>query len=298
MAAITTAEGVSLAYQQFGSGPDLVMVHGLAANRAFWFAPYAMPLARQFRVTLFDLRGHGYSSMPASGYQPSVVAGDLLALLDQLGIARCALIGHSYGGAVALEFAGLHPDRVERLAVMDTKVSSLQPLQFLSDSPHLTGFERSVAERSGHDWQHETQVGMLFLEVLARWSAEGRPLSESPAARDAFTPFGEGRGAARSARQYLQLIDGTSARAEVVQPGITAETIRRLPMPALWIYGEWSRCLPTCRRLQALRPATEFREVPEGGHFFPASHAPMVLGWLREFLGVPAPVPGTRSEGA
>lgn len=291
MAEVTTADGVRLAYQQFGAGPDLVFVHGLAANRAFWFASYAMPLARQFRVTLFDLRGHGYSSMPARGYQPRVVAGDVLALLDALGIARCALVGHSYGGAVALEFAGRHPARVERLAVLDTKIGSLQPLQFLSDSPHLTQFERNVAARSGHDWERETQVGMLFLEVLARWSLEGRPLVDGDAARDAFTPFGEGRGAGRAAKQYLQLIDTTSARAEVIEPGITAEAIAALPMPALWIYGEWSRCLPSFRRLQVLRPASEFRAVPEGGHFFPASHAPLVLGWLRAFLGDSAQAP-------
>jgi pimeloyl-ACP methyl ester carboxylesterase len=290
MAEVTTTDGVRLAYQQFGAGPDLVFVHGLAASRAFWFASYAMPLARSFRVTLFDLRGHGYSSMPASGYQPSVVANDVLALLDALAIERCTLIGHSYGGAVALEFAGQHPSRVERLAVMDTKVSGLQPLQHLSDSSHLTQFERNVAARSGHDWQRETQVGMRFLEVLARWSVEDRPLTEGPAARDAFTPFGEGRGAARAAKQYLQLIDTTSARDDVVQPGLDAETIRGLPMPALWLYGEWSRCMPTFRKLQALRPADEFRVVPEGGHFFPASHAPLVLGWLRDFLGVPLAV--------
>ena len=74
-------DGVTLAYQQMGEGPDLVFVHGLAASRAFWFLHYAVPLSRYFRVTLFDLRGHGYSSMPPDGYDPRTMAGDLLGLL-------------------------------------------------------------------------------------------------------------------------------------------------------------------------------------------------------------------------
>lgn len=274
--------GVTIAYQQMGSGPDLVFVHGLAASRAFWFIQYAMPLSRHFRVTLFDLRGHGYSSMPPSGYAGATVAGDLLGLLDHLGIARCSLVGHSYGGGVALEFAGLHPERVERLAVLDTKINSLQSTQRLSDSPHLSPFEVEVAGKSGHDWENEPQVGLLFLEVLARWKLAGSG-SES---KDLFTPFGEGRGAQRTAKQLVELLDTTSARDELIQPGITGETIRSLPMPALWIYGEWSRCMPSCRALQALRPASEFRVLPKAGHFFPMTEAAQVLGWLKPFLGV------------
>lgn len=274
--------GVTLAYQQMGSGPDLVFVHGLAASRAFWFIQYAMPLSRHFRVTLFDLRGHGYSSMPPSGYTGAAVAGDLLGLLDHLGIARCHLVGHSYGGGVALEFAGLHPERVERLAVLDTKVNSLQSTQRLSDSPHLSPFEVEVAGKSGHDWENEPQVGLLFLEVLARWKLAGSG-SES---KDLFTPFGEGRGAQRTAKQLVELLDTTTARDELVQPGITAETIRALPMPALWIYGEWSRCMPSCRALQRLRPASEFHILPKAGHFFPMTEAAQVLRWLNPFLGV------------
>ena len=113
----------------------------LAASRAFWFLQYALPLSKHFRITLFDLRGHGYSSMPASGYEAAKAAEDITGLLDHLGIASCVLVGHSYGGGVALEFAGRHPQRVEKLVVLDTKINALQPTQRLSDSPHLSPFE-------------------------------------------------------------------------------------------------------------------------------------------------------------
>lgn len=290
--------GVTIAYQQLGEGPDLVLVHGLAASRAFWFLQYAMPLAKHFRITLFDLRGHGYSSMPPSGYEAIRAADDILGLLDHLGIADCALVGHSYGGGVALEFAGAHPERVNRLAVLDTKVNALQPSQRLSDSPYLSPFEVEVAHKSGHDWEQEQQVGLLFLEVLARWRTGGGGAE----LKDVFTPFGEGRGAQRTAKQYLELIDSTTALAEMVLPGIDGPAIAALPMPCLWIYGEWSRCMPSCRALSALRAADEFRIVPKGGHFFPISDAAIVMSWLKPFLGITeetaaAPLPGGTAEG-
>jgi pimeloyl-ACP methyl ester carboxylesterase len=265
-----------------GEGPDLVLVHGLAASRAFWFLHYAMPLSRHFRVTLFDLRGHGYSSVPPSGYDATTMAQDLAALLDHLGIESCVMIGHSYGGGVALEYAGRHPGRVSRLVIMDSKINRLQPEQKLADCPHLSPFEKEVAARSGHDWDNEKQVGLLFLEVLARWRLGG---GESTA-RDDFTPFGEGRGAQRAARQWLALLDGTGARTEFVQPGLPAETIAALRLPLLLIYGEHSRCMPSCRVLQQLLPQAELEIIPQGGHFFPISHAAPVRQRLSAFLGV------------
>ncbi|WP_245563059.1 alpha/beta fold hydrolase [Nevskia ramosa] len=278
---------VTIAYQQMGEGPELVFVHGLAASRAFWFLQYALPLSKHFRITLFDLRGHGYSSMPASGYEAVLVAEDLAGLLDHLGIAACTLIGHSYGGGVALEFAGRYPQRVDKLVVLDTKINALQPTQRLSDSPHLSPFEIEVSRTSGHDWEQEPQVGLLFLEVLARWKTSGG----GSEAKDVFTPFGEGRGAQRTAKQFVELLDQTTAMQEVVLPGIDGPAIAALPMPCLWIYGDWSRSMPSCRALQALRPAAEFRIVPEGGHFFPISNAARVMDWLRPFFQIEAESP-------
>ena len=284
--------GVNLAYQQMGEGPDLVLVHGLAASRAFWFLHYAVPLSRYFRVTLYDLRGHGYSDIPASGYDAVTMSKDLAALLDHLNITSCVLAGHSYGGGVALEYAGRHPTRVSRLGIMDTKVNRLQPEQKLSDCPHLSPFEIEIAARSGHDWDNEKQVGLLFLEVLARWRLQG---GESTT-RDAFTPFGEGRGAQRAAKQWISLLDNTGAAPEFIKPGLEATAIAALPMPLLLIYGEHSRCMPTCRALQQLLPQAEVELIAQGGHFFPISHARQIQARLGQFLGldlapVPAPAP-------
>ena len=278
-----SVNGVRIAYQQLGEGPDLVFVHGLAANRAFWYGAYALPLARHFRITLYDLRGHGYSERAASGYSPSEQALDLAGLLDVLKVERCALVGHSFGGAVAIEYACLHPERIERLALLDTKINRLQPHQLLSDSPHLTAFEIEAANRSQRDWHTEQQVGLLFLETLARQRVEG---FESTA-KDSYTPFGEGgRGSLRNAKQWLDLIDTTGAVPEFSLPGAEADAIARLSMPTLLMYGEHSRCLPTLRALKPLLPQAQIEIVPKGGHFFPLGNRAYTFPRLANFLGV------------
>ena len=277
-----TVNGVRIAYQQLGEGPDLVLVHGLAANRAFWYGAYALPLAKFFRITLFDLRGHGYSERPASGYSPSDLAKDLAGLVDHLKIERFSLVGHSFGGTSSLEYACAHQDRLERFAILDSKINRLQDKQLLSDSPYLTAFEIEACERTGHDWQQEPQVGLKFLEVLARQRVAGY---ESKAA-DSYKPFGEGRGALRAAKQWLDLIDSTTALQEFSVHGAMESDIAKLSIPMLLMYGEHSRCSPSLRALKALLPNAQVEIVPNGGHFFPLGHRAYAFPRVAAFLGL------------
>ncbi len=103
-----TSNQVRLHYQQFGEGPDVVLVHALTSNLAVWLAtPLVYALAEQFRVTVYDLRGHGHSEAPPTGYTSADMAQDLLGLLDQLHIDRAFLVGHSFGGVIAVHAAAL-----------------------------------------------------------------------------------------------------------------------------------------------------------------------------------------------
>lgn len=142
-----------LAYQQLGSGPDVVLIHGLATNRAFWYFNLAMDLARDYRVTIYDLRGHGYSERPATGYTVGHHAQDLLSLMDELNIGKAAAIGHSFGGGVAMEAVIEQPQRFSQLALMDTRVQRLQPVMRLADVPPLTAYQQDISVRSGFDWE-------------------------------------------------------------------------------------------------------------------------------------------------
>lgn len=113
-------------YQQTGSGPDVVLIHGLSCNIAFWWFNIAQRLAAHYRVTAVDLRGHGFSGMTESGYRAVDLATDLAALLDHLGIGYAHLVAHSFGGAVAAALATERPDLVSELTLADAWLPSLQ----------------------------------------------------------------------------------------------------------------------------------------------------------------------------
>ncbi len=268
-----------LAAQQLGEGPDLILIHGLATNRAFWF-PSAVALQDHYRVTLFDLRGHGYSERPPNGYRPLDFAEDTLALMDSLGIQRAALVGHSYGGAAALEVAGLAPERVSHLGLIDTRVSRIQPLLRLHDTPLISEAEKEVAATHDADWAALPQVGYLFLEAAARMRLAGK----LPSARDDFTPFGEGRGAARAAKAWLDLLEHTSARDELDQPGMTQQALAQLCIPSLLMYGGLSRCVHSGHALRTLWPHARYLELPAAGHFFPLTQAAQVQDEIRQLM--------------
>ena len=88
------------------------------------FARLAADLARDHRVLVPDLRGHGRSSVPDKQWQIADLSDDLVKLLDQLHVQRVALLGFSMGGMAAVDFALRHPDRLEALALVGTSAGA------------------------------------------------------------------------------------------------------------------------------------------------------------------------------
>lgn len=98
--------------------PALVCLHGTSMQASAWSA-LGTALASRFHVIAVDMRGHGQSDQPATGYALTDYAADVLALLDALGLERASLIGSSLGTQVAIAFAARHPQRVQRLILSD-----------------------------------------------------------------------------------------------------------------------------------------------------------------------------------
>lgn len=106
-----------------GAGPPLLMLHGDPQTHLCWHH-IAPRLAARFTVVLTDLRGRGESHKPSASpghraYHKRTMAAEQLAVMENLGFRRFALVGHDRGARVARRLALDHPDRVERLAVMD-----------------------------------------------------------------------------------------------------------------------------------------------------------------------------------
>ncbi len=113
------ANGVRIHYTVEGEGPWLAMSHSLACDLHMWDAQ-AAALRGRYRVLRFDTRGHGRSDPPPGVWRIEDLAADLDGLLNALGIERCAFVGLSMGGMIAMTHALLHPGRLERLVLCNT----------------------------------------------------------------------------------------------------------------------------------------------------------------------------------
>ena len=106
----------TLFYERIGSGPPLLLIHGLGSSGDDW-AFQREEFSRWYTLVLPDLRGSGRSAKPAGPYSIAQFAADLWGLLDALGIESADLLGFSLGGAVAIEMALMRPARVRRLVL-------------------------------------------------------------------------------------------------------------------------------------------------------------------------------------
>jgi pimeloyl-ACP methyl ester carboxylesterase len=124
---ISTGE-LSLAVTEFeapAGAPELILLHGIGSRAVSWW-PVVDALAADFRLLAPDLRGHGSSDKPASGYLLPDYARDLAGLIAALEPRRPRLLGHSLGGLIALTWAADHPADAAAIALEDTSLSGGQ----------------------------------------------------------------------------------------------------------------------------------------------------------------------------
>ncbi len=161
---------VPIAYEVAGSGEPLVLVHGLSGSTRWW-AKNVEALGWRFRVHSIDLVGFGESR----GGHPFVLreaAGYLATWMDQVGIERADVVGHSMGGFIAAELAADFPDRCERLVLVD---AAALPFGY-GYLRHLVGLLRAL-------WY----TPISFLPVLATDACRAGPLAVLKAARRLLT---------------------------------------------------------------------------------------------------------------
>ena len=114
--------GGTLAYDEAGRGPAVILLHGAFLDRGTW--DLQMPaLSPRYRAVRYDIRPFGESTVPEKPYKTT---DDLLALMDALKIERAHLVGHSFGGGVAIDFALAHPARVSSLVLVNSGIAGTQ----------------------------------------------------------------------------------------------------------------------------------------------------------------------------
>ncbi len=126
-----------------GSGPPLLVMHGYPQTHVEWHR-MARGLAQRFTVVLADLRGYGDSSKPPegenhAGYSKRAMALDKVEVMEKLGFRQFAVVGHDRGGRVAHRLALDHPDRVQKLVVLDI-VPTLRMFETIDKNSAIAGF--------------------------------------------------------------------------------------------------------------------------------------------------------------
>ncbi len=114
-----TLHGQQVGYRMAGSGPVLLLIHGMAGSSETWL-PVMPALARDFTVVAPDLMGHGASAKPRGDYSLGAFASGLRDLLVALRLERATLVGQSLGGGVAMQFAYQFPERCQRLVLVSS----------------------------------------------------------------------------------------------------------------------------------------------------------------------------------
>jgi len=266
--------GINIHYQRRGQGPDVVMIHGVASNLALWLN-IQRALAEEFRVTTYDLRGHGYSDMPPSGYTSADMAADLNALLDYLGIEQAHLVGHSFGGLVALHYTVFYPKRVNKLILAETGIPAVES----------TRKSNPVFE----EWKERLKNFGVFIPDDKQDDVDYLLIQTRKVRQSFLGPKAKRRkmGVLPSLERLSRLIKTTSILDDFrTTAGLTLDKICQIPHQIFVSYGGRSPSMASCQYLQKNLSNCTSTIIPNAGHFYLVTQPELFTKNLREFLQV------------
>jgi pimeloyl-ACP methyl ester carboxylesterase len=248
------ANGAVLYYEEHGDGPPLILIHGGLASGAMW-EPLVPELAKSFRLITPDSRGHGRSTNPSGTLSYSLIADDIAALIDALGLDRPVVGGWSDGGQVTLELGARHP------GVASALVAGAAYPDFES-----TGLREGHRELLGAD-----QRGVPDLRQL---DAE---LGESADEIKALHPG--------SAEQWETLIRQTASM-WLDYKGLGSRQLQAFREPVLVLAGDHDEFVPVELAVVLYRrlPDSELAVCPRLSHDGPSpEHAAAFAALIRDF---------------
>ncbi|MFT4201661.1 alpha/beta fold hydrolase [Gordonia sp. (in: high G+C Gram-positive bacteria)] len=179
-----TVHGYRRAYRIAGSGPPVVLIHGIGDNSSTW-EPIMTRLATKYTVIAPDLLGHGFSDKPRADYSVAAFANGIRDLLWVLGHERATIVGHSLGGGVAMQFCYQYPSMVSRLALVSAggvtrDVSPALRLATLPGAGQLLGLLRLSGAMGALDTAARLLAATPGLPGPARALSPNRLLNDRP----------------------------------------------------------------------------------------------------------------------
>ncbi len=274
-----TLHGHRIAYRQAGSGPALVLIHGITSSSATWerVMPY---LARHYTVIAPDLVGHGESDKPRGDYSLGAHASSVRDLLVVLGHERASVVGHSLGGGIAMQFAYQFPERCERLALVDSGGLG-RDVNVLLRAATLPGAEFVLPLLAA---TRVLDAGRLAGRLLAGFGLHARTDIEEIARGHATLSDAEARAA------FVHTLRS------VVEPGgQRVDASNRLYLsahiPFLLVWGENDSVIPVAhgRSTHDLLPASRLEVFASSGHFPQLDEPHRFVDVLVDFLQTTEP---------
>lgn len=255
-----------MAYDDDGPGPVVVLLHGFPLNRSMWAAQRESRLGSTYRLIAPDLRGHGETPAGDGIATMEAMAGDVIELLDTLGIGEPVVLGGlSMGGYVALALMEQYPERFRALMLMDTRSTA--------DTPEAAKNRELLAARVEESGSPGYVVDAMLPKLFSPASYQNRPdRIEQVRAMMERT----------SARGVAGALRGLAAR-----PDRTA-ALSRIRVPALVVVGADDAITPPAesRAMVEALPNARLALIPDAGHLAPLENPSAtndaILGFLTE----------------
>ncbi|TIC85774.1 alpha/beta fold hydrolase [Nocardioides sp. GY 10127] len=251
------------AYVKAGKGPTLLLLHGLGCDHTTWSGVIDR-FAEHFTVIAPDLLGHGASDKPRADYSVGGYANGMRDLLTVLGVDKATVVGHSFGGGVAMQFAYQFPERTERLVLVASGGlgPEVTPVIRAVTTP---GFHRVMGALTLPGVRHVGTTAMTALSTLPLPAT--RDLDEVASIYDSFKDP-----AARAAIAHVvrAVVDW---RGQIVTMADRAYLTEAMPMCVLW--GTDDHVIPVSHAANAAVLAPKARiEILDGSGHFPHKDEP------------------------
>ncbi len=281
-----TIHGHRRAFQMMGEGPALLLLHGLACDHTTW-APVVRELARSYTVIAPDLLGHGMSDKPRADYTLGGYANGMRDLLTVLGIDRVTVVGHSFGGGIAMQFAYQFPERTERMVLVAPGGlgPEVTPLIKLIQAP---GWEPVMALLTRPGVRHVSTTALRTLSYVG--SRHTRDLGEIAdivdSWRDRRTRF--------AIRHLVRAV--IDWRGQIVTMSDRAYLTETIPVAVIW--GEDDQVIPARHLETAATLATDARAVllADAGHFPHKNHPERFVEIIDDFMRTTRPAAYSRAR--
>jgi len=270
-----TIHGHRRAFVKAGSGPALLLLHGLACDHTTW-EPVIESLARRYTVIAPDMLGHGLSDKPRADYSVGGYANGMRDLLTVLGIDKVTVIGHSFGGGVAMQFAYQFPERTERMMLVSS--GGLGPEVTPAIRAITTpGFHQAMGLLTMPGVRH---AGVVGLKTLSRTGLKAaRDLGE---VADIYESFKDPQTRAATRHVVRAVVDW---KGQIVTMADRAYLTDAMPMAVVW--GRHDMVIPVrhASNAAALAPKARVQVIPDAGHFphkdHPERFVKIVEDWVR-----------------